>query len=167
MNPFLDTSKIEDTSKKLKNGMFRNQILFLWTGKPPFAQEIHTPAFSGDIGAQKVFNDYTHLMIGRYPPPNEDEKHFPLAKYNAEAMVFYQSLSGFEVRTPIGVYRYLRPHVALEVEREARKYGGAPLIENRIDYNQVDWSQPNATLARMHGVSRQTIAAQRKRHGVK
>lgn len=41
---------------------------------------------------------------------------------------------------------------------------GSPLIGDRIDYSQVDWSKKNAELARLYGVSRQTIAAQRRRH---
>jgi hypothetical protein len=53
-----------------------------------------------------------------------------------------------------------------EAARPIRKTG-APPAEDRVDYNAVDWSKPNVVLARELGVSRQNIAARRKRHAPK
>ena len=50
------------------------------------------------------------------------------------------------------------------IEAEPKR-SGAPLVENRSDWAGVDWAKPNAQIARELGVARQTVAAQRKRHG--
>ena len=47
------------------------------------------------------------------------------------------------------------------------KKPGAPLAEDRVDWSAVDWSQPNAAIARQTGKAPQTVAAQRKRHAPK
>ena len=41
---------------------------------------------------------------------------------------------------------------------------GAPLAKDRINYAGMDWSKSDAELAREHGVTRQTMLKQRKRH---
>lgn len=55
--------------------------------------------------------------------------------------------------------RYLRGDAAAKY-----RSAGAPLAEDRVDWSAVDWGKANATLSRELGVSRQTVAAQRKRH---
>ncbi|MDR2819450.1 MAG: hypothetical protein LBB60_02830 [Desulfovibrio sp.] len=46
----------------------------------------------------------------------------------------------------------------------AEKKAGPPLMEDRIDYSGIDWSKSDAQLAREFGVTRQNIAARRKRY---
>ena len=52
------------------------------------------------------------------------------------------------------------------VTRNAPKKAGPPLAEDRVDWTSVDWSLTNAELARLTGKAPQTVAGQRKRHGV-
>ena len=54
-----------------------------------------------------------------------------------------------------------------DVTRNAPKKAGPPLAEDRVDWSAVDWSQPNAAIARQTGKAPQTVAAQRKRHAPK
>lgn len=44
---------------------------------------------------------------------------------------------------------------------------GPPLQENRVDWTSVDWSKPNAVLARELGVSRQRVSAARNQYAKK
>lgn len=44
-----------------------------------------------------------------------------------------------------------------------RKTAGAPLVEHRADWDSVDWTLTNAEISRILGVTRQAVAAQRKR----
>ena len=50
---------------------------------------------------------------------------------------------------------------------KGKRPSGAPVAERRIDWTCVDFAKPNAQIAREVGCTRQTVAAQRKRHAPK
>ena len=150
------TPNVADNSKIMSNGLLKWQVIYLWTGKQAMESPHYTAPFDGPIEDHPLVVDIIRSMQGIVSDRDEDP----------QAIVFYGSLAGFEARTPYGTYRYLRPHVAAELEREnARRTAGPPLQGQRIDWKSadIDWSKGNAELGRELGVSRQTVSTQRKR----
>ena len=129
VNPNLDSGHIQNTSKVLRNGLIQLQFINFFEAKKPYSSDLVIPPYEGELSAIEDIQQQIDWMHGRklvIPPPmryqDKDGNYKWAGGINPLVLQHYQSLAGFEIRSPNGeIFRYFRPHIAARMEKEKRK----------------------------------------------